>query len=95
MKIFLNEIKIYSRTAEASIRFYGITKDPETHKENLRNYLNNNFNNISLYNKLGFFKMIVSNFSSLHELDIVHKDFHPENILSPNFKKNSYLRISD
>ncbi|RHZ85156.1 hypothetical protein Glove_71g2 [Diversispora epigaea] len=69
---FLNEMAIHLKIivkANPSIRFYGITKDPENHKymmvldylegENLWDYLN-----------------------IIHEPDIFHQDFHPGNILS-------------
>ncbi|RHZ60287.1 hypothetical protein Glove_355g29 [Diversispora epigaea] len=67
----------------ASIKFYGITQDPKTHKYmmvlqyakdgNLREYL----------------KLIL-----IILFDIVHQDTHPGNILSSNFKDH-YVYISD
>ncbi|RHZ79958.1 hypothetical protein Glove_139g362 [Diversispora epigaea] len=106
---FLNEMVIHLRTigvANSSIRFYGITKDPETHKYmmvlryledgNLRNFLNNNFNNINWENKFRYLKDLALDFHVIHLLDIIHRDFHPGNILSYNFKDPvSHLRISD
>ncbi|RHZ84260.1 hypothetical protein Glove_84g141 [Diversispora epigaea] len=61
-----NDMKIHLKTwtEDASIRFYGITRDPETHS-----------------------------YMMVHELDIVNQDFHPGNILLPNFKNG--LLISD
>ncbi|RHZ83732.1 hypothetical protein Glove_88g128 [Diversispora epigaea] len=68
----LNEMEIHLKiwTKVASIRFYGITQDPETHKY-----------------------MMALGLSQIHELGIVHQDFHPGNILSSNFKNST--RISD
>ncbi|RHZ51638.1 hypothetical protein Glove_476g57 [Diversispora epigaea] len=101
----LNEMKIHFKTNNilGSIRFYGITQDPETHSYmmvleyakdgNLREYLKINFNNINWEQKLLNLFNLSINLMRIHELDIVHQDFHPGNILSSNFKGN--LRISD
>ncbi|RHZ69970.1 hypothetical protein Glove_276g91 [Diversispora epigaea] len=103
---FLNEMSIHLRSADAflsSINFYGITKDPETHEYmmvfeyliggNLRNYLNNNFN-ISWYKKLKYLRNLAVSFKEIHEVGIIHHDFHPGNVLLYNFNYAS-LRISD
>ncbi|RHZ79097.1 hypothetical protein Glove_151g144 [Diversispora epigaea] len=104
---FLNEITIHlkARSDLASIRIYGITQDPETHKYimvlgymnggNLRDYLTNNFNKINWKLKLEYLKELANDFEIIHKLDIIHKDFHPGNILSLNFKYSSKLYISD
>ncbi|RHZ83964.1 hypothetical protein Glove_86g77 [Diversispora epigaea] len=86
-----------------SIRFYGITQDPETHSymmvlkyakgENLREYLKINFNNINWNQKLNNLWHLSLKLLIIHKLDIVHQDFHPGNILSYNFENN--LLISD
>ncbi|RHZ72861.1 hypothetical protein Glove_236g47 [Diversispora epigaea] len=99
----LNEMKIHLKThCDASIRFYGITQDPETHSYmmvleyakdgNLREYLKINYINWKqkLYNLLNLSYKLMN----IHRLDIVHQDFHPGNILSSDFE-NSILRISD
>ena len=88
-----------------STRLFGITKDPETHKYmmvlsyypggNLRNYLNKNFNDISWENKLAQLKDLASNFSKIHKLDIVHRDFHPGNILKYDLDAYTNIYISD
>ncbi|RHZ79138.1 hypothetical protein Glove_151g53 [Diversispora epigaea] len=102
---FLNEIAIHLTTRKASsVQFYGITQDPETHKYimvlqymnggNLREYLKNNFNNINWELKLGYLVQLAFNFKNIHQLGIIHHDFHPGNILSTNFE-NFYLNISD
>ncbi|RHZ89587.1 hypothetical protein Glove_13g125 [Diversispora epigaea] len=104
----LNEMEIHFKTYASSdgytsIRFYGITQDPETHSYmmvlkyatdgNLREYLKINFNNINWAQKLHNLYYLSSKLMSIHELDIVHQDFHPGNILSSAFK--NYLDISD
>ncbi|RHZ75626.1 hypothetical protein Glove_212g247 [Diversispora epigaea] len=104
----LNEMEIHLKTYtkyEASIRFYGITQDPETHsymmvldyaKEgNLREYLKINFNNINWKQKLKNLCYLSLRLKDIHKLDIVHQDFHPGNVLSYNFKNSDYMAISD
>ncbi|RHZ64775.1 hypothetical protein Glove_320g29 [Diversispora epigaea] len=102
---FLNEIAIHLKVGSKSIQIYGITQDPETNKYimvlqymdggNLRDYLKNNFNNINWELKLGFLQYLTMDFKYIHELNIIHQDFHPGNILSWNFKYSSSLQISD
>ncbi|RHZ82000.1 hypothetical protein Glove_115g10 [Diversispora epigaea] len=53
-----------------SIRFYGITQDPETQKYMM---------------VLNYLKELSLNFKRIHQLDIVHHDFHPGNVLVDNF----------
>ncbi|RHZ79992.1 hypothetical protein Glove_139g295 [Diversispora epigaea] len=104
----LNEMEIHFKTFTGSdgypsIRFYGITQDPETHSYmmvldyakdgNLREYLKINFNNINWLQKLDNLWNLSLNLMNIHELDIVHQDFHPGNILSSDFEDN--MRISD
>ncbi|RHZ85365.1 hypothetical protein Glove_66g94 [Diversispora epigaea] len=101
----LNEMKIHlkTQTGLTSIRFYGITQDPETHSYimvleyakdgNLREYLKINFNNINWKQKLYNLWHLSSRLTNIHKLDIVHQDFHPGNILASDFK--DYLEISD
>ncbi|RHZ81576.1 hypothetical protein Glove_117g59 [Diversispora epigaea] len=102
----LNEMAIHIKTwleYDNSIKFYGITQDPETHsymmalnyaKEgNLREYLKINFNDIDWKLKLKNLYNLSYNLMNIHKLDVVHQDFHPGNILSSNFK--DYMQISD
>ncbi|RHZ85800.1 hypothetical protein Glove_60g67 [Diversispora epigaea] len=96
-------LKIYTRSNITSIRFYGITQDPETHSYmmvlqyaadgNLREYLKINSNNINWEQKLDKLWELSFNLRNIHGLDIVHQDFHPGNILSSNFKYA--INISD
>ncbi|RHZ85786.1 hypothetical protein Glove_60g167 [Diversispora epigaea] len=102
----LNEMEIHlkTRTESASIRFYGITQDPETRSYmmileyakdgNLREYLKVNFNNINWRQKLSNLYHLSLNLVNIHKLDIVHQDFHPGNILSSSFKYD-LMKISD
>ncbi|RHZ69990.1 hypothetical protein Glove_276g86 [Diversispora epigaea] len=107
---FLNELAIHLRTMDINtntytfVPFYGITRDPETLKYmmvlkylkdgNLRNHLNNNFNNIKWEKKLSYLKDLSFRFTKIHKLGIIHQDFHPGNILSSNFDYSD-LHISD
>ncbi|RHZ80036.1 hypothetical protein Glove_139g96 [Diversispora epigaea] len=96
-------LKIYTDLIVTSLRFYGITQDPETHSYmmvleyvadgNLREYLKNNFNNISWKQKLDNLQELSFRLMHIHKLGIVHQDLHPGNILSSNFELD--LTISD
>src|SRR3954469_14302011 len=98
-------LKIYNNNSYDSIRFYGITQDPETHSYamvleyakdgNLREYLKINFNNINWKQKLKNLYYLSYRLKDIHKLDIVHQDFHPGNILSSNFKNPFNTKISD
>ncbi|RHZ77178.1 hypothetical protein Glove_184g29 [Diversispora epigaea] len=101
----LNEMEIHLKTHDefVSIRFYGITQDPKTHSYmmvldyakdgNLREYLKINFNNINWKQKLNNLFRLSYRLMNIHELDIVHQDFHPGNILSSDFRDS--IQISD
>ncbi|RHZ75661.1 hypothetical protein Glove_212g171 [Diversispora epigaea] len=101
---FLNEIAIHLRSSKKSVSFYGITKDPKTHKYmmvlqyykggSLRNYLNNNFDNIQWNKKLSYLYNLAKEFSEIQKLNIVHHDFHPGNILKSSLE-SSFIHISD
>src|ERR1043166_2647607 len=74
------------------IRFYGITKDPETNNfmmvmkyannGNLRQFLNNNFNSFDWEKKLRNLFVIAHGLSKIHDKGLIHHDFHCGNILS-------------
>ncbi|EXX53191.1 Pkh1p [Rhizophagus irregularis DAOM 197198w] len=92
---YLNELKIHwkfiDNTDGLSLRFYGITKDPETEEfmmildvaqyGNLRSFLSSNFNKILWKDKINYLFWIISNLDDLHGLGYSHKDFHSGNIL--------------
>ncbi|RHZ74102.1 hypothetical protein Glove_227g137 [Diversispora epigaea] len=100
----LNEMEIHLKTWTehySSIKFYGITQDPETHSYmmvldyakdgNLREYLKINFNNINWLQKLDNLYYLSEKLKNIHKLDIVHQDFHPGNILAYDFKNLIYI----
>ncbi|RHZ77242.1 hypothetical protein Glove_184g38 [Diversispora epigaea] len=106
----LNEMEIHLKTWTdndySSIKFYGITQDPETRSYvmvldyakdgNLREYLKINFNNIDWKQKLYYLRHLSIKLKDIHKLDIVHQDFHPGNILSSGFNNISFpMMISD
>ena len=98
-------IHLRTNAGTTSTALYGITEDPETHRYimvleyykggSLRNYLNNNFDDIDWEIKLAHLKDLASKFSDIHKLDIVHRDFHPGNILKYSLESNSGVCISD
>ncbi|CAB4436855.1 unnamed protein product [Rhizophagus irregularis] len=103
---YLNELRTHWKLyylKNFTLKFYGMTKDPET-KEfmmiiqladqgNLRCVLSNNFNNISWKKKLLLLENTAYDLKKLHELGYFHKDFHSGNILL-NYNKNAGDNIS-
>jgi len=88
------------------LKFYGITKDPETKefiiimqfadKGNLKNILSSNFNNILWKNKLQDLYEMAMDLRNLHGLGYFHKDFHSGNILQTYYSISmNYSYISD
>ncbi|RHZ53557.1 hypothetical protein Glove_441g48 [Diversispora epigaea] len=90
----LNEMKIHLKTwNEDQTQSYMMVLEYAA-DGNLREYLKINFNNINWERKLYNLKLLSLRLMRIHELDIVHQDFHPGNILSSNFKSYD-IRISD
>ncbi|RGB38667.1 kinase-like domain-containing protein [Rhizophagus diaphanus] len=92
---FLNELKTHWKLnclQRNSLKFYGISKDPETEEimmvmqyadeGNLRNILSINFNNIVWKEKIGYLYWSAMDLKNLHKLGYFHKDFHSGNILN-------------
>ena len=82
-------------TSNIIIRFYGITKDPETNNfmmvmdyaENgsLRQSLNKNFNSMNWTGKFRNLHSIANGLSDIHKNGLIHQDFHSGNILQYNW----------
>ncbi|UZO01165.1 uncharacterized protein OCT59_012269 [Rhizophagus irregularis] len=102
---YLNELKTHWKLNNKqldSLRFYGMTKDPETEefmiilqcasKGNFRNILSSNFKNILWGEKVRYLYGAAWELKDLHELGYFHKDFHSGNILS---NSNTSIYISD
>ncbi|EXX68448.1 uncharacterized protein OCT59_016039 [Rhizophagus irregularis] len=92
---YLNELKIHWNISKnGGLRFYGLTKDPETKefmmiikfadKGNLRSILLNNFNDFMWKNKIRLLWVISYDLNSLHNSGYLHKDFHSGNVLKTN-----------
>ncbi|GBB97125.1 hypothetical protein RclHR1_02920010 [Rhizophagus clarus] len=91
---YLNELKIHLKFCQStiiSLKFYGITKDPETKdfmiilqfadEGNLRNILSKKFNNLLWKDKIRYLHRMISNLRVLHYLGYFHKDLHSGNVL--------------
>jgi serine/threonine protein kinase len=78
---------------------YGISQDPETKNYlmimqympdgNLRQYLNNNYSELSFRDNLSQLVDIVRGLNKIHRQGLIHKDLHPGNILMDN--TNCYI----
>ncbi|CAB4433086.1 unnamed protein product [Rhizophagus irregularis] len=99
---FLNELKTHWKLnclQNNSLKFYGITKDPETEEfmmvmeyakdGNLRNVLSSDFNKILWVTKIRYLYFSAMDLKNLHELGYFHRDFHSGNIL--NISGASYI----
>ncbi|EXX62474.1 Cdc15p [Rhizophagus irregularis DAOM 197198w] len=99
---FLNELKTHWKLSclhSNSLKFYGITKDPETEEiimimqfandGNLRNILSSNFNKILWREKIKYLYWSAMDLKYLHELGYFHRDFHSGNIL--RIEGSSYI----
>ncbi|CAB4433014.1 unnamed protein product [Rhizophagus irregularis] len=94
---YLNELKAHWKLnyiQTDSLKFYGMTKDPETEefimimqfssRGNLRNILSSDFENILWSEKIEYLYCAATDLKNLHELGYFHKDFHSGNMLSSN-----------
>ncbi|POG81701.1 uncharacterized protein OCT59_012303 [Rhizophagus irregularis] len=99
---YLNELKTHWKLnclQDDSLKFYGISKDPETEEiimimqyadgGNLRNILSSNFKKTLWNGKIRYLSDSAFDLKNLHELGYFHKDFHSGNILSIGV--NSYI----
>ncbi|CAB4407337.1 unnamed protein product [Rhizophagus irregularis] len=89
---FLNEIKVLIEASyyPGIVKCFGITRDPislnyalvlEYVKHDLRSYLYKTNNSITLGQKLIIIKRICYGLHIIHDMELVHKDLHPGNIL--------------
>ncbi|GBC09331.1 hypothetical protein RclHR1_08780002 [Rhizophagus clarus] len=98
LKVFY---QIYSNTEALYTRYnisnyFGITQDPITNdfiiimpyynSGDLIHYISNDFYNISWYTKLDKLDDIALGLSDIHELGIIHRDFHSGNIFFSNYR---------
>ncbi|RHZ86291.1 hypothetical protein Glove_52g96 [Diversispora epigaea] len=90
---FLQEIKNQLKfRGKNSIAIYGITKNPTEYMMvmnyakygSLRKVLNNKFEKLSWQRKLYILSDIAMGLKNIHEMGLMHKDFHPGNIVNSN-----------
>ncbi|CAB4411387.1 unnamed protein product [Rhizophagus irregularis] len=89
---FINEVKSLAQCYGPYItKIHGVTRDPETkdymlimeyaNGGNLHNYLQKNFTNISLGEKLYILWKITEGLNVIHKKKFIHRDLHSGNIL--------------
>ncbi|RHZ89203.1 hypothetical protein Glove_18g30 [Diversispora epigaea] len=92
---FLQEIKNqFKFQGKQAIEIYGITKNPTENKYmivlnyaqhgSLRNMLNNKFKKLTWRNKHSILSTIIDGLTNIHEMGLMHKDFHSGNIVNEN-----------
>jgi serine/threonine protein kinase len=84
---------------------YGISQAPDTGNYvmvmryieggNLRQFLQDNYQQLSFSNRLFQLFNIVQGLQSIHETNLVHHDFHPGNLLNLLHDNCSYIFITD
>ncbi|RHZ53510.1 hypothetical protein Glove_441g124 [Diversispora epigaea] len=84
-----NQLKLRGKNA---IAIYGITKNPTENEYmmvmdyaaygSLRNLLNNNFKKLTWKKKYNILSNIVIGLTNIHEMGLMHKDFHSGNIVN-------------
>jgi serine/threonine protein kinase len=94
MNDFLKEISYHKlfNDGDLVVKCYGISQDPITkeymmvmsyiREGNLRQYLSDNYNRLTFKNKLDCLTDIISGLETVHNQKLIHKDFHPGNILN-------------
>ncbi|RHZ80973.1 hypothetical protein Glove_130g164 [Diversispora epigaea] len=86
-----NQLKFRGKNA---IAIYGITKNPTKNEHmmvmkyaeygSLRNLLNNKFKELTWKKKYNILSEVVIGLINIHEMDLMHKDFHSGNIVNQN-----------
>ncbi|RHZ81794.1 hypothetical protein Glove_117g170 [Diversispora epigaea] len=90
---FLQEVKNQLKfRGKNAIAIYGITKNPTKNEYmmvmdyaeygSLRNLLNNKFKKLTWKKKYDILSEVVIGLTNIHEMDLMHKDFHPGNIVN-------------
>ncbi|RHZ87626.1 hypothetical protein Glove_33g221 [Diversispora epigaea] len=84
-----NQVKLRGKN---SIAIYGITKNPTENEYmmvmdyavygSLRNLLNNKFENLTWRKKYNILSDVVIGLTNIHEMGLMHKDFHSGNIVN-------------
>ncbi|RHZ65449.1 hypothetical protein Glove_315g65 [Diversispora epigaea] len=98
---FLQEIKNQLKfRGKNAIAIYGITKNPTENEYmmvmdyagygSLRNLLNNKFEELTWRKKYNILLKIVIGLTNIHEMGLIHKDFHSGNIVNQSLTR-SYI----
>ncbi|CAI2181519.1 16820_t:CDS:2 [Funneliformis geosporum] len=87
------------------VRCYGISQEPETNnyvmvmdymsEGNLREYLNKNYDQLTFEDKLKQLLDITQGLCSIHQANLIHKDFHSGNVLNALQNNRVFSHISD
>ncbi|RHZ35747.1 protein kinase [endosymbiont GvMRE of Glomus versiforme] len=94
---FLREVayyKLFKDEYDGVVKCFGISQDPQTSdyimvmdyikNGDLRKYLTNYYKKLDFYNKLGQSYHLAKGLNNIHRQGLVHRDFHPGNILISN-----------
>ncbi|CAG8684002.1 2409_t:CDS:10, partial [Gigaspora margarita] len=103
---FLQEVANHKLVEDDNIvKCHGISQDPTTNDYlmvmqyvkggNLRQYLQENYNELKFGDKLNQLRGIVKGLVSIHERGLVHKDLHSGNILSNEEKESVAEKFSE
>ncbi|EXX56146.1 Mkk2p [Rhizophagus irregularis DAOM 197198w] len=85
-----NNYEKYSNFNSYVCKYFGITQDPNSQEiiiimpyydsGDLISHIANCFHNVGWYEKLENLKKIIQGLASIHDVDIIHRDFHSGNI---------------
>ncbi|RHZ35830.1 protein kinase [endosymbiont GvMRE of Glomus versiforme] len=104
---FLQEVAYHHRLIDDNgwvVKCYGISQNPKTKNylmvmryigDNMRRYLQNNYNKLSFSGKMNQLKDIANGLNSIHRQRLVHRDFHAGNILNNTNSYSSKFHIAD
>ncbi|RIB05854.1 kinase-like domain-containing protein, partial [Gigaspora rosea] len=92
---FLKEVKNQHKSGgNSAIAIYGITKNPKddnymmvmhyAKQRSLRKLLNNKYNELNWTSKIIILNNIADSLNTIHQAKLVHKNFHPGNIVNEN-----------
>src|ERR1044072_4976798 len=84
--------KLVENSGSSIVKFYGISQDPKTKNYvivmeymkdgNLREYLQNKNSELTLKNNLYKLEKIIDGLNSIHNQNLIHRDFHSGNVLN-------------